>query len=96
MGDYAGMTGLERSYEKVLMGQRGVKGLYAIIKIEYRGLIKTEYIDTAAIAGSNLYTAMDIDLQLLAEKLLQNKIGSAVAIDPKTGGILAMATSPFI
>src|SRR4051812_29101776 len=93
-GDYAGMTGLERSYEKVLMGQRGVQRFIRDNKNRIQGPYENGIFDTAAIAGKNLYTSMDIDLQLLAEKLLQNKIGSAVAIDPKTGGVLAMATSP--
>jgi penicillin-binding protein 2 len=94
MGDYAGMTGLERSYEKVLMGQRGVQRFIRDNKNRIQGPYENGIFDTAAVAGRNLYTAMDVDLQLLAEKLLQNKIGSVVAIDPKTGGILAMATSP--
>jgi penicillin-binding protein 2 len=94
MGDYAGMTGLERSYEKVLMGQRGVQRFIRDNKNRITGPYENGIFDTAAVAGRNLYTSIDIDLQLLAEKLLQNKIGSAVAIDPKTGGVLAMATSP--
>jgi penicillin-binding protein 2 len=93
-GDYAGMTGLERSYEKVLMGQRGVKRFIRDNKNRIQGTYNNGIYDTAAIAGRNLYSSMDVDLQLLAEKLLQNKIGSVVAINPKTGGILAMATSP--
>ncbi len=93
-GDYAGMTGLERSYEKVLMGQRGVKRYIRDNKNRIQGSYENGTYDTSAIAGRNLYTSMDIDLQMLAEKLLQNKIGSVVAINPKTGGILAMATSP--
>ncbi|HYK45170.1 MAG TPA: penicillin-binding protein 2 [Parafilimonas sp.] len=93
-GDYAGMTGLERSYEKVLMGQRGVQRYIRDNKNRIQGPYNNRIFDTTAIAGRNLYTSMDIDLQLLAEKLLQHKIGSAVAINPKTGGILAMATSP--
>lgn len=93
-GDYAGMTGLERSYEKVLMGQRGVKRFMRDNKNRITGSYENGLFDTAAVAGRNLYSSIDIDLQLLAEKLLQHKIGSAVAIDPKTGGILAMVTSP--
>jgi len=93
-GDYAGMTGLERSYEKVLMGQRGVKRYIRDNKNRIQGSYNNGNFDTAAIAGRNLYTSMDVDLQLLAEKLLQHKIGSVVAINPKTGGIIAMATSP--
>lgn len=93
-GDYAGMTGLERSYEKVLMGERGVKRYIRDNKNRIQGSYDNGMYDTSAIAGRNLYTSIDEDLQLLAEKLLQHKIGSVVAINPKTGGILAMATSP--
>jgi len=93
-GDYAGMTGLERSYEKVLMGQRGVKRYIRDNKNRIQGSYNNGIYDTAAIAGRNLYSSIDENLQLLAEKLLQNKIGSVVAINPKTGGILAMATAP--
>ncbi len=94
MGDYAGITGLESSYEKILMGQRGVKRSIRDNKNRIQGSYENGAFDTAALAGRNLYTSMDIELQQLAEKLLGNKIGSAVAINPKTGGILAMATSP--
>jgi penicillin-binding protein 2 len=94
MGDYAGMTGLERTYENVLMGQRGVARFIRDNKNRVQGPYENRVFDTAAVAGRNLYTSIDIELQQLAEKLLQNKIGSAVAINPKTGGILAMVTSP--
>jgi penicillin-binding protein 2 len=65
-----------------------------IIKAGYRGHTIMGILIRPAVAGRALYSSMDIDLQLLAEKLLEHKIGSAVAIDPRTGGILAMATSP--
>ncbi len=94
MGDYAGITGLEASYEKILMGQRGVKRSIRDNKNRIQGSYENGAFDTAALAGRNLYSSMDIELQQLAEKLLGSKIGSAVAINPKTGGILAMATSP--
>ena len=94
MGDYAGLTGLEATYEPILMGQRGVKRYIRDNKNRIQGSYENGSYDTAAIAGRNLYTSMDIELQQLAEKLLGSKIGSAVAINPKTGGILAMATSP--
>lgn len=94
MGDYAGLTGLESKYEPVLMGQRGVKRYIRDNKNRIQGSYENGLYDTAAVAGRNLYTSLDVELQQLAEKLLGNKIGSAVAIDPKTGGILAMATSP--
>ncbi|MFZ1801085.1 MAG: penicillin-binding protein 2 [Chitinophagaceae bacterium] len=93
-GDYAGMTGLERSYEKVLMGQRGIQYFIRDNRSRLQGTYENGKYDTLAVAGRNLYTSMDVELQQLAEKLFKNKIGSVVAIDPQTGGILAMATSP--
>jgi penicillin-binding protein 2 len=94
MGDYAGMTGLEKNYEAVLMGQRGVKRFLRDNKGKIQGPYEKGEFDTIAIAGKNLYTSVDVQVQQLAEKLLQNKIGSAVAINPKTGGVIAMASSP--
>lgn len=94
MGDYAGRSGLEKTYEPVLMGQRGIKYLIKDNKNRIQGSYENGIFDTSAIAGRNLYTSLDVELQVLAEKLLQNKFGSAVAINPKTGGILAMASAP--
>lgn len=93
-GDYAGMTGLERSYEKVLMGTRGIQYWKRDNKNRLTERLEKGKYDTAAIAGQNLYTSIDIELQELGEKLMQNKLGSIVALDPKTGGILAMVSSP--
>ena len=93
-GDYAGMTGLERTYEKVLMGQRGIEYWKRDNKNRLTERLERGEYDTLAIAGSNLYTSIDIELQQLGEKLMQNKLGSIVAIDPKTGGILAMVSAP--
>ncbi|MCZ2224246.1 MAG: penicillin-binding protein 2 [Chitinophagales bacterium] len=94
MGDYTGLNGLERTYEKVLMGQRGIKRFIRDNRGRLQGSFENGDFDTTAIAGRNLYTSIDIEVQQLAEKLLQNKIGSAVAINPKTGSVIAMATSP--
>jgi penicillin-binding protein 2 len=94
MGDYAGMTGLEKQYEKVLMGQRGVNRFLRDNKGKIQGPFEKGQFDTMAVAGRNLYTSMDVEVQQLAEKLLQNKIGSAVVLNPKTGGVIAMASSP--
>ena len=94
MGDYAGMTGLEKQYENVLMGQRGVKRFLRDNKGKIQGPFENGQFDTLAVAGKNLYTSMDVEVQQLAEKLLQNKIGSAVVLNSKTGGVIAMASSP--
>ncbi len=93
-GDYAGMTGLESTYEKALMGERGMQVLIKDNFSRIQGPYEGGREDIEAIAGSNLYTSIDIDLQQLGEKLMSNKVGSIVAIDPKTGGILTMVSSP--
>lgn len=94
MGDYIGQSGLESIYEKVLMGQRGVQYLIKDNKNRLVGSYENGIFDTAAIAGRGLRTYLDVELQQLSEKLLSNKIGAIVALEPKTGGILAMASSP--
>ncbi|MBK6378631.1 MAG: penicillin-binding protein 2 [Chitinophagaceae bacterium] len=94
MGDYIGRAGLEKTYEKVLMGQRGIEFWKRDNKNRLTEPLEDGNFDTAAIAGKNMYTAIDIELQALGEKLMENKLGSIVAVDPKTGGILAMVSSP--
>jgi penicillin-binding protein 2 len=94
MGDYGGRSGLEAYYERVLMGQRGVEFLLKDNHNRLVGSYEKGAYDTAAVAGRNLRTFIDIDIQQLAEKLMANKVGGLVALDPKTGGIIAMATGP--
>lgn len=94
IGDYAGKTGMERTYERVLMGQRGIEYWKRDNKNRLTERLENGKYDTAAIAGQNMYTSLDIELQELGEKLMQNKLGSIVAVDPKTGGILCMVSSP--
>lgn len=93
-GDYAGKTGIERSYEKVLMGERGIEYWKRDNKNRLTEKLEKGKFDTAAVAGQNMHTSIDIELQALGEKLMENKLGSIVAIDPKTGGILAMVSAP--
>ena len=94
IGDYAGKTGMERTYERVLMGQRGIEYWKRDNKNRLTERLENGKYDTAAIAGQNMHTSLDIGLQELGEKLMENKLGSIVAIDPKTGGILCMVSSP--
>ena len=94
IGDYAGKAGLERTYEKVLMGQRGIEFWKRDNKNRLTDRYEKGSFDTIAIAGENMYTSLDIELQQLGEKLMENKVGAVVAIDPQTGGILAMISSP--
>jgi penicillin-binding protein 2 len=87
-------TGLERSYEKVLMGSGELNSGKEITRTGSPKDMEGGSLIHFAIAGQKyVYSRMDIELQELGEKLMQNKLGSVVAIDPKTGGILAMVSS---
>ena len=94
MGDFAGRTGLERTYEKVLMGKRGVKNYIRDNKSRLQGEYEKGLYDTAAVAGKNVFSSLDVELQKMAEELMTNKVGSVVAIDPATGGIICMVSAP--
>ena len=93
-GDYSGRDGLERTYEKQLRGEKGVEVLMRDVKGRIQGSYQDGELDRTAKAGTDLYTTLDIRLQMLAEELLAGKIGSAVAIEPKTGEILALVSNP--
>lgn len=93
-GDYSGRDGLERTYEQQLRGKKGVEILMRDSRGRMQGPYKEGRSDEEAIAGANLYVTLDIKLQLLAERLLRGKIGSVVAIEPKTGEVLVMASNP--
>lgn len=94
LGDYVGRSGMEAYYEKVLMGQRGIQHLIKDNKNRLVGSFENGRYDTMALAGRNLRTYIDIEIQQLAEKLMTNKVGGVIALDPKTGGIIAMASGP--
>lgn len=94
MGDYMGLSGLERYYEPILMGQRGVRYQIKDNKNRIVGSYENGLYDSVAIAGRNLRTSIDIDVQVMAERMLKNKLGAIVAIDPRSGGIIAMASGP--
>lgn len=93
-GDYTGDLGIEKSYEKALRGEKGVeilmKDAYGRIKGKYEGGVH----DVSPVSGHNLTLSIDMDLQEYGEKLMRNKIGAIVAIEPSTGEILALVTSP--
>lgn len=94
MGDYTGLTGIERTYEKALMGQRGIQYWMRDKMNRPTQRYENGNFDTAMVAGNTLYTSLDIELQMLGEQLMAGKVGSLVAIDPQTGGILAMVNAP--
>lgn len=93
-GDYIGMSGVERSYEPLLKGRKGVK----VLQADKYNVVKDSYMngryDTLPEAGNYLVSTIDAKLQRLGEELMQGKVGAAVAIDPATGEILMMVSSP--
>ncbi len=93
-GDYIGKQGIEKSYEKYLRGEKGVEILLRDAHGRIQGHYMDGQLDRPSVPGKNLKLGLDIDLQMLGERLMQNKIGSIVAIEPKTGEILCMVSSP--
>ncbi|MEO6883090.1 MAG: penicillin-binding protein 2 [Bacteroidia bacterium] len=93
-GDYIGISGIEKSYEKELRGKKGLKIIMVDVHNREMGSYQNGKYDTIAVPGANLTSSIDAVLEQLGEKLLQNKVGSIVAIEPATGEILAMVTSP--
>lgn len=93
-GDYIGASGVESAYEELLRGQRGVKNVMVDAFNRPQGVFAEGKYDTLAVAGDELVSSLDKELQILAEKLMRNKIGSVVAIEPATGEILTFVSSP--
>lgn len=93
-GEYVGMSGVESAYESVLRGVNGVK----IQEIDTHGAIKGSYMDgrydTVPVPGRSIVCTIDARLQLFAEELMRGKVGAVVAIEPSTGEILMMVSSP--
>ena len=93
-GDYVGISGIERSYEKELRGIKGMKIRMVDVFNRDVGSFENGKYDTAAMMGNDLYTGLDAELQAYGEKLMSNKRGSIVAIEPATGEILCFLSSP--
>ena len=93
-GDYIGKLGVERSYEKQLRGEKGMQILLRDAHGRVQGRYQNGRFDRRAVAGKNLTLGLDADLQALGERLMEGKIGSIVAIEPKTGEVLCMVSSP--
>lgn len=93
-GDYIGKLGVERSYEKQLRGEKGVQILLRDAHGRVQGHYQNGKYDRKAVAGKNLTLSIDVDLQALGERLMEGKIGAIVAIEPKTGEVLCMVSSP--
>ena len=93
-GDFVGKQGIERSYEKQLRGEKGVEILLRDAHGRIQGRYMDGELDQTPTPGKDLTLGLDIKLQMLGERLMQNKIGSIVAIEPETGEILCMVSSP--
>ncbi|MFT4660079.1 MAG: penicillin-binding protein 2 [Patiriisocius sp.] len=93
-GDYIGDNGIELQYEEVLRGKKGVSFMLVDVHNNVKGKYSGGSFDTASVSGQNLVSTIDLDLQIWGELLMSKKRGSIVAIEPKTGEILAMVNNP--
>jgi len=93
-GDNIGISGIERSYEEVLRGQRGIRVRMVDVLNRDIGPYRDGRYDTVGVAGKDLFLTLDATLQKYAEELMRNKRGSIVAIEPSSGEILALVSSP--
>jgi len=93
-GDYIGYSGIEKAYEKILRGTKGYNYVMVDSRRREIGKFKDGKEDVPSIKGNDLVLSLDEDVQKAAEEGLEGKKGAAIAIDPKTGGIIAMASAP--
>ncbi len=95
-GDVIGVGGLESYYEKEMRGRRGVSYVLVDVHNNQKGSFKDGHYDTLAVEGKDLFTGIDLDMQRLGEQLMVNKKGSIVALDPRTGEVLCLVSSPTL
>lgn len=93
-GDYIGISGMESTYEKDLRGEKGLELVMVDVHNREKGSYKNGKYDTAAVKGKDLISTIDMALQAYGEKLMENKKGSIVAIEPESGEILSLVSSP--
>ena len=93
-GDYTGDLGVEKSYEQALRGRKGVEILMKDAYGRIKGKYENGIYDEDPVSGKNLTLSIDVDLQQYGEQLMEGKIGAIVAIEPQTGEILALVSSP--
>jgi penicillin-binding protein 2 len=94
MGDYIGKSGIEKFYEKELRGKKGMKVVLVDVHNSEKGSYLNGALDSLPVPGKDIYLGLDAELQAYGERLMNGKIGSIVALEPKTGQILAFVTSP--
>jgi len=93
-GDYIGISGIEQSYEEYIRGKKGVNVYLVDVHNRIKGTYANGRLDKEAVVGSNIISTIDAELQAYGEKLMANKIGSIVAIEPSTGEILSIVSTP--
>jgi penicillin-binding protein 2 len=93
-GDYIGVSGIEKAYEDKLRGQKGVKLLLKDVHNNIKGSFNDGKFDIKSKPGKDLQSSIDIFLQNYGESLMKNKRGSIVALEPSTGEILCLVSSP--
>ena len=93
-GDYIGKSGIEQAYEADLRGVKGISYMMVDVHNRIKGSFEGGKVDTAAMIGKNLISTLHADLQTYGERLLAGKVGSIVAIEPSTGEIMILASSP--
>lgn len=93
-GDFVGKSGVERSYEKYLRGEKGVEVLLRDAHGRIKGKYEEGIHDVEPVSGKDLTLSIDIDLQAYGEELMKNKLGSIIMVQPKTGEILCMVSTP--
>lgn len=94
MGDYIGKSGIEKAYESVLRGVKGKRVVLVDVHNREMGSYDNGADDVVAIPGTSIWSTLDLRLQRYGEELMQNKRGAIVAIEPKTGEILCIISSP--
>jgi penicillin-binding protein 2 len=95
IGDYIGISGIEQSYENDLRGDKGRKIVLVDVYNREKGSYQGGWYDKEAVVGKNIVASIDADLQAYGEKLMKNFRGSIVALEPATGEVLAMVSSPY-
>lgn len=93
-GDYVGKSGIEKVYERELGGRRGKRLVFVDVHNREQGSFAEGEFDTLALSGNNVMTTLNIKLQEYGEALMRNKKGSIVAIEPETGEVLVLVSSP--
>ena len=93
-GDYIGVTGVEKAYEEKIRGTKGIQLLLKDVHNNIKGSFQKGQFDIPSVKGKDITTTIDVKIQEYGEKLMIGKRGSIVAIEPSSGEILCLISSP--